>query len=83
MPRFRVTFRKVVYGNTGHAYDICQRIVEVKARDSEAAQVTAIRSFCDLENVTNWLHHADRMEVAVLARTAHRSIRDVGDRRAA
>ncbi len=64
MPRFRVTFCKVVYGNTGHAHTICQRIVEVEAHDRSAAEAAAIVSFCDLENITNWLYHADWMEVA-------------------
>ena len=35
MPRFRVTFRKVVYGDTGQARAICQRIVDVEAGDAE------------------------------------------------
>ncbi len=64
MPRFRVTFRKVVYDNTGHARAICQRIVEVEERDSASARATAMQRFCDLENVTNWLNHADWMEIA-------------------
>jgi hypothetical protein len=84
MPRFRVTFRKVVYGDTGHACAICQRIVDVEAHDSGSAQAAAIESFCDLENVSSWLNHADWMEVArlqpVLARP---SVNDGRARRAA
>ncbi len=84
MPRFRITFRKVVYGSTGHARDICQRVVDVEARDRTAAEAAAIASFCDLENVSDWLHHADRLEVARVGRsTAHRSARDDMANRAA
>lgn len=66
MPRFRVTFRKIVYDNTGHARTICQRIVEVEARGSGSAQATAIGHFCQMENIANWLEHADWMETARL-----------------
>ena len=84
MPRFRVTFRKIVYGNTGQACDICQRIIEVDARDSSAAEDAAIACFCDLENVTDWLNHADRLEIARIARVpAHRAMRDGDARQAA
>ena len=64
MPRFRIAFRKVVYGDTGHAHTICQRIVEVDARDKNSAEAAAVQSFCALEHVTDWLNHADWMETA-------------------
>ena len=66
MPRFRVTFRKVVYGNTGQARTICQRTVEVDALDNDSAEAAAIDVFCDREHVTDWLSHADWMETARL-----------------
>lgn len=65
MPRFCVTFRKIVYGSTGHARTICQRIIEVEARDVDAAQTTATERFCGLEKVGNWLDHADWVEIAL------------------
>ena len=68
MARFRVAFRKVVYGNTGHAHTICQRIVDVDARDKGAAEAAAIQSFCHLENIKDWLNHADWMEIAPAGR---------------
>jgi hypothetical protein len=84
MPRFRVTFRKIVYGNTGHACAICQRVVDVDARDFGSAQVAAIARFCDLETIDNWLNHADWMEIARAEQTlARRVIRESGVRRAA
>jgi hypothetical protein len=84
MPHFRITFRKIVYGDTGRACTICQRIVEVEARDSASAQAAAMQSFCDLEGITDWLHHADWMEIERLQRTpAYRAIGDRGARRAA
>ncbi len=84
MPRFRVAFRKVVYGNTGHAQTICQRIVDVDACDKDSAQAAAIESFCDLENVTDWLNHADWMEIARADRMLrHRSARHGRERQAA
>ncbi len=76
MTRFRVTFRKLVYGNTGHPCDICQRIVEVDARDSGAAEAAAIAYFCEMENVTDWLNHADRLEIA---RVRHAPARQPAD----
>ena len=79
MPRFRVTFRKIVYDDTGHARAICQRIVEVEERDDASAQATAMQRFCDLESVTSWLNHADWMEIArvdqLLARPSNRESR--------
>ncbi len=67
MARFRVTFLKTVYNDTGHSCEICQRIVDVEAGDGDTAQEIAVRCFCDLESVTNWLHHADRLEFAELS----------------
>ena len=84
MPRFRVTFRKTVYDATGHAHDICQRIVEVDAHDCSSAQSAAIACFCDRERITHWLNHADGMEIAPAGeRLADRSMLDGGARRAA
>ena len=84
MPRFRVTFRKVVYDDTGHARAICQRIVEVEEHDDASAQATAMQRFCDLENVTNWLNHADWMEIArVNQLLARPSVRESRARQAA
>ena len=84
MPRFRVTFRKIVYGNTGHACAICQRIVDVDAHDIGSAQTAAIERFCDLETINNWLNHADWMEIARAERAlARHAIRESGVRRAA
>ena len=84
MPQFRVTFLKLVYGNTGHACTICQRIVDVEARDAGSAQATAIECFCYLESITDWLNHADWMEVARAEKMlAHPSIRDGAVRHAA
>ena len=72
MPRFCVTFLKVVYGSTGHACTICQRIVEVEACDMGSAQTTAAQHFCGLEKVGNWLDHADWMEIAPAAPAVRR-----------
>ena len=84
MPRFRVTFRKIVYGNTGHACAICQRVVDVDAHDIGSAQAAAIQRFCDLETIDNWLNHADWLEIARAERTlARRAIRYGGARHAA
>ena len=84
MPRFRVTFRKVVYDNTGHAHDICQRIVEVDARDSGSARGAAIECFCDRERITHWLNHADRHgDRAAEQSLADRAVVDGRTRRAA
>ena len=84
MPRFRVTFRKVVYGNTGLARTICQRVVDVDAHDIGSAQATAIARFCDLEAITDWLNHADWLEIARAERTLARpAIRYGGTRHAA
>ena len=79
MSRFRVAFRKTVYGSTGNAREIFQRIVDIDALDRTSARARAIACFCDLEHVTDWLHHADRMEIAQIeAVMAKRPVR--GDR---
>ena len=80
MPRFRVTFRKIVYGDMGLARAICQRIVDVDARDAGSAEAAATRRFCDLETTTCWLDHADWMEIARVGRAVAR--RSVGEREA-
>ena len=84
MPRFRATFRKTVYDATGHAHDICQRIVEVEARDCGSARDAAIACFCDRERITHWLNHADDMEIAPAEQSpADRAMPDGRTRRAA
>ena len=76
MSQFRVTFLKLVYGDTGHACEICQRTVDVEARDRASAKETATRCFCDLENVMNWSIHADRLEITEIdPMIDHRSVR--------
>lgn len=82
MPRFRVTFRKIVYGNTGHACTICQRVLDLEERDYAAVQARAIQGFCALEKTANWLDHADWMEIT-LADRALPSDRREAARRAA
>ena len=83
MPQFRVTFRKIVYGNTGHASDICQRIVAVDACDSGSAEAAAIDCFCEKEHIANWLDHADRLEIVEVERVPAGPAIDDGDARRA
>lgn len=80
MPRFRVTFRKIVYGNTGHARTICQRTLDVEARDYASLQASAMQGFCALEKTANWLDHADWMEITPADQPSRR---DEAPRRAA
>ncbi len=65
--RFHVRFLKTVYGDTGHACEICQREIDLSAADPASARDAAARRFCDLEHIGDWSHHADRIEITEIA----------------
>ena len=84
MPQFRICFRKIVYDDTGHAHSICQRTIDVDARNLGQAQAIAIARFCELERTAAWLNHADWIEIARVSQTlARRSAQPGVVRRAA
>jgi hypothetical protein len=58
-----VNFLKTVTTDYGRDAEICQRTITVRAANPEEAAGEAIRQFCTLENVPNWLEHADRYVV--------------------
>jgi len=59
MPRYRVSFFKTVYGDTGREAAICQRAVEVEAASAEAALEPARALFCKLEDIRHWSIRSD------------------------
>lgn len=67
---YRVTFMKTLYGSTGRRFDCCQRVVELVAADEESAVSMAQKRFCDLESISEWLIHADWLEVRTIRRAA-------------
>lgn len=66
MGQFRAKFAKMVYDDTGHRREICQRMINLEVRDPDAAWQLAVRCFCELEGVASWLDHADWLELAEL-----------------
>ena len=63
MARYVARFMKNVLGDNGCEAEICQRALEVEAADQgQAAEVAKLR-FCESENVKNWVHHADRVQI--------------------
>jgi hypothetical protein len=66
MLQFRVRFLKCVPDATGHDHRICQRTVDVKAADEQAAAHEAKRLFCTLEQIGHWTFRADAAEIEPL-----------------
>ena len=64
MARYIARFMKNVLGENGHEAEICQRIIEVEAKNPVGATDAARIKFCETENVKDWSLHADRVLVA-------------------
>lgn len=64
MARYVVRFMKNVLGENGHEAEICQRMIEIEAPCVTDAAELAKCQFCESEQVTDWLLHADRVQVA-------------------
>ncbi len=67
MAQFRAKFAKVVYDDTGHRREICQRTINLEVRSRDTAWEVAARCFCELEGVASWLDHADWLELVELS----------------
>ena len=63
MARYVARFMKNVLGDNGCEAEICQRALEVEAADQGQAAEVAKLKFCETENVRNWVHHADRVQI--------------------
>jgi hypothetical protein len=50
-------------GDNGREEEICQCVLEVNARNKAEAAELAKKDFCKTQGVSNWLNHADRMDV--------------------
>jgi hypothetical protein len=64
MARYIARFMKDVLGENGHEAEICQRSIEVEAANETRAADAAKVRFCETENVTDWILHADRVQIA-------------------
>lgn len=63
MSRYVVKFFKTVIGDNGREEEISQCVLEVNARNKTEAGEIAKKDFCKTQCVSNWLDHADRMDV--------------------
>jgi hypothetical protein len=54
---------KDVVGENGRQQEICQCILDVSAGNKAEAAELAKKQFCETQGVSNWLDHADRMNV--------------------
>jgi hypothetical protein len=63
MARYVARFMKNVLGENGHEAEICQRSIDIEARNrGQAAELAKIK-FCETENVKDWFLHADRVRI--------------------
>ena len=63
MSLYVARFMKNVLGENGHEAEICQRSIEIDAAGLGDAAELAKLKFREMENVKNWLLHADRVHV--------------------
>ena len=63
MSRFVVSFMKDVLGENGRQLEVCQKSLEIDARDEGEAAELAKEKFCRTERLCEWSLHADRIQV--------------------
>jgi hypothetical protein len=63
MRSYRVRFLNKLLSSDGHSFTSVQRTVRVVAEDADQATRLAQRQFEQLERVTDWRNHAQRVEV--------------------
>jgi hypothetical protein len=63
MSRFIVRFMKDVLGENGREKEVCQCTLEVDATNKAEASKTAKQKFCEIQGLSRWSDHADRVEV--------------------
>ncbi|MBR0882970.1 hypothetical protein ABIF65_005830 [Bradyrhizobium japonicum] len=51
------------YRRRGKSCEICQRIVDVDARDATEATLLAQQQFCEFREIGDWSLHADRIDM--------------------
>jgi hypothetical protein len=64
MSRYVVKFMKNVVGGDHHEVEVCQRLFEIEAQDKSTAIEIAKRKFCEVEHLSAWSIHADRIQAA-------------------
>ena len=64
MAHYVARFMKNVLGGNGRQAEICQRMIEIEAPSLGDATELAKLTFCERENVRDWLLHADRVQIA-------------------
>ncbi|HEY0330578.1 MAG TPA: hypothetical protein VGC77_15950 [Rhodopseudomonas sp.] len=72
MARYMVKFFKDILGDNGHHAEVCQHLLEVEAANSGDAGELAKRKFCEIERLSDWSLHADRLRVSESERPAER-----------
>jgi hypothetical protein len=70
---YRVSFFKYLVDSTGHPFDVCQGVIEIRAMSREAAVGDARRIFAELKNVKDWSLRADHEDVELVPVTKRRS----------
>jgi hypothetical protein len=63
MSHFVTHFMKKVIGDNGREQDCCQGIIEVDAAGEVEATQLAKQKFCENQRISDWSHHADRLQV--------------------
>jgi hypothetical protein len=64
MTRYIARFMKDVLGENGCEREICQRSLELEASNQARAVDVAKTKFCEIESITDWSLHADRVGIA-------------------
>jgi hypothetical protein len=70
---YRVSFFKQLVDSTGHPFDVCQGVVEVRAISRRAAVDDAKRIFAELKDVKDWSLRADHEGVELLPAAKRKS----------
>jgi hypothetical protein len=63
MSRYVVRFVKDVPGENGREAEICQRSMEIDAKNKIDAAELAKWNFCKTEELSDWSLHADRIQI--------------------
>ena len=70
---YRVSFFKQLVDSTGHPFDVCQGVVEVRTISRKAAVDDAKRIFTELKDVKDWSLRADHEGVELVPAAKRRS----------
>jgi hypothetical protein len=63
MRQYRVSFFKKLVDSTGHPFEPCQGVVDIRAINQERAIENARLKFAEIKDVGDWSLRADRASV--------------------